>query len=112
MLADDRYRRAAAAGGVGLDARHAAMLNQLASVPPGPQFDATYGAMQVQAHQEAVAMFAAYAQGGSNPAMRTFAQQALPSLSGGQPTTAIRLVQAFGLLVAALLVVLALTVGA
>jgi hypothetical protein len=39
-------------------------------------------------------------------------QQALPSLSGGQPTTAIRLVQAFGLLVAALLVVLALTVGA
>ena len=70
----------AAAGGVALDARHAAMLNQLASVPPGPQFDATYGAMQVQAHQEAVAMFAAYAQGGSNPAMRTFAQQALPSL--------------------------------
>jgi len=67
-------------GGVALDARHAAMLNQLASVPPGPRFDATYGAMQVQAHQEAVAMFAAYAQGGSNPAMRTFAQQALPSL--------------------------------
>ena len=70
----------AAAGGVALDPRHAAMLNQLASIPPGPQFDATYGAMQVQAHQEAVAMFAAYAQGGSNPAMRTFAQQALPSL--------------------------------
>jgi len=56
------------------------MLNQLASVPPGPRFDATYGAMQVQAHQEAVAMFAAYAQGGSNPAMQSFAQQALPSL--------------------------------
>ena len=70
----------AAAGGVALDARHAAMLNQLASIPPGPRFDATYGAMQVQAHQEAVAMFAAYAQGGSDPAMRTFAQQALPSL--------------------------------
>jgi predicted outer membrane protein len=70
----------AAAGGVTLDARHAAMLNQLASVPPGPQFDATYGAMQVQAHQEAVAMFAAYAQGGANPAMRSFAQQALPAL--------------------------------
>lgn len=70
----------AAAGGVALDARHAAMLNQLASVPPGPQFDATYGAMQVQAHREAVAMFAAYAQGGTNPAMQAFAQQALPSL--------------------------------
>lgn len=40
------------------------------------------------------------------------AQQVLPSLSGGQPTTALRLVQAIGLLVAALLVVLALTVGA
>ena len=70
----------ASSGGVALDARHAAMLNQLASVPPGPRFDATYGAMQVQAHQEAVAMFAAYAQGGSSPAMRSFAQQALPAL--------------------------------
>jgi predicted outer membrane protein len=70
----------APAGGVALDARHAAMLNQLASIPPGPRFDAAYGGMQVQAHQEAVAMFAAYAQGGSDPAMRGFAQQALPSL--------------------------------
>jgi predicted outer membrane protein len=71
---------AAAAGGVPLDPRHASMLNQLASVPPGPRFDATYAGMQVQAHREAVAMFAAYAQGGSNPAMRSFAQQALPQL--------------------------------
>lgn len=39
-------------------------------------------------------------------------QQALPSLVGGQPTTAVRLVQALGLLVAALLVGLALIVGA
>lgn len=70
----------AASGGVALDARHAAMLNELASMPPGPQFDAAYGAMQVQAHQEAVAMFAAYAQGGSDPNMRGFAQQALPAL--------------------------------
>jgi predicted outer membrane protein len=36
--------------------------------------------MQIQAHHEAVALFASYAQGGSNPAMRDFAQQALPSL--------------------------------
>jgi predicted outer membrane protein len=70
----------AASGGVALDARHADMLNQLASVPPGPRFDAAYAAMQIQAHQEAVALFASYAQGGSNPAMRDFAQQALPSL--------------------------------
>lgn len=39
-------------------------------------------------------------------------QQAMPSLVGGQPTTAVRLVQALGLLVAALLVGLALIVGA
>jgi len=64
---------------VALDARHASMLNQLASTSGGT-FDALYGQMQIMAHQEAVGMFAAYAQGGTDPAMRTFAQQVLPSL--------------------------------
>src|SRR3712207_1570997 len=44
-----------------LDARHAAMLNQLAAAR-GPQFDRLYGRMQLLAHREAVAMFATYAQ--------------------------------------------------
>src|SRR3954462_13925258 len=64
---------------VALDARHATMLNQLAPAS-GPAFDAAYAQMQVMAHQEAVGMFAAYAQGGADPAMRAFAQQVLPSL--------------------------------
>ena len=68
-----------AGSAVALDARHATMLNQLAPLS-GRAFDAAYGQMQVMAHQEAVGMFAAYAQGGVDPAMRAFAQQVLPSL--------------------------------
>jgi predicted outer membrane protein len=62
-----------------IDARHADMLNQLASVS-GRRFDRLYGRMQVAAHQEAVALFAAYAQTGTDPALRAFAQSALPAL--------------------------------
>jgi predicted outer membrane protein len=62
-----------------LDARKAAMLNQLASTT-GSRFDRLYGQMQRQSHQEAVALFATYAQSGQDPAMVTFAQQALPHL--------------------------------
>ena len=68
-----------AGSAVALDARHATMLNQLAPLS-GRAFDAAYAQMQVMAHQEAVGMFAAYAQGGVDPAMRAFAQQVLPSL--------------------------------
>ena len=68
-----------AGSAVALDARHASMLNQLAPLS-GRTFDAAYAQMQVMAHQEAVAMFTAYAQGGVDPAMRAFAQQVLPSL--------------------------------
>src|ERR687886_15772 len=68
-----------AGSAVALDARHASMLNQLASAS-GRAFDALYIQMQVMAHQEAVGMFAAFAQGGTDPAMRAFAQQVLPSL--------------------------------
>ncbi len=70
---------APAAAQVALDPRHAGMLNQLASAS-GRTFDALYVQMQVMSHQEAVAMFAAYAQGGTDPAMRAFAQSVLPSL--------------------------------
>ena len=68
-----------AGSAVALDARHASMLNQLAPLG-GRAFDVAYAQMQVMAHQEAVGMFAAYAQGGVDPAMRAFAQQVLPSL--------------------------------
>jgi predicted outer membrane protein len=62
-----------------LDARHADMLNQLAAAR-GPQFDRMYGRMQRQGHQEALAMYSAYAQAGTDPALRGFAAQALPHL--------------------------------
>jgi predicted outer membrane protein len=67
------------AGGMALDPRHAQMLNQLAATS-GRSFDATYAQMQVMAHQEAVGMFAAYAQAGDQPALRNFAGQVLPNL--------------------------------
>ena len=62
-----------------IDARHADMLNQLASAS-GSRFDRLYGRMQVAAHQEAVALFSAYAQTGTDPSLRAFAQSALPAL--------------------------------
>ena len=62
-----------------LDARHAAMLNQLAATS-GRRFDALYAQMQVMAHQEAVGLFSAYAQSGGDPALVNFARQVLPTL--------------------------------
>ena len=46
----------------------------------GPRFDRTYGRMQVQAHQMAIASHQAYLQSGPNPALRTYVQQVLPSM--------------------------------
>lgn len=64
---------------VPLDARHAAMLEQL-SAARGRQFDRLYAYMQVLAHQEAIALFGGYAQVGRSPAMVAFARQGLPIL--------------------------------
>jgi putative membrane protein len=71
----------AAMGGMtpSLDGRHAAMLNQLAGAS-GPQFDSLYAQMQVMAHQEAVGLYSAQAQAGTDPNYRAFAQQTLPTL--------------------------------
>jgi predicted outer membrane protein len=62
-----------------LDPQHASKLNQLAALS-GRAFDRNYRDMQVQAHQEAVALFASYAANGEEPSMRAFAQQTLPHL--------------------------------
>src|SRR3954451_11428239 len=51
-----------AAGPVVVNARQTGMLGQLAP-ESGPAFDALYTQMQVTAHQEAVGLYAAYAQG-------------------------------------------------
>jgi putative membrane protein len=62
-----------------LDARHQALLEQL-SQAEGERFDAEYIRMQVQAHQEAVALFTAYADGGDDAKLRAFATETLPVL--------------------------------
>ena len=55
-----------------------AMLAELSATPAGPQFDRLYVSQQLKAHQMAIGMTQAYAQTGPNPALRTYAQQALP----------------------------------
>jgi predicted outer membrane protein len=62
-----------------LDARHAAMLNQLASAS-GAQFDRLYGQMMVQSHQEALALHASYSQASTDPALRNFAASVTPHI--------------------------------
>ncbi|GEP03342.1 DUF4142 domain-containing protein [Methylobacterium oxalidis] len=57
-----------------------AMLAELSATPPGPRFDRLYGRQQVMAHQQTIAMTQAYASSGPNPALRNYAQQALPVL--------------------------------
>jgi putative membrane protein len=62
-----------------LDTRHRAMLDQL-SAASGPTFDQMYVQLQIQAHEEAVTLFSAYAQNGTDPSLRSFAAQTLPTL--------------------------------
>lgn len=55
------------------------MLGEL-SQARGAQFDRLYGQYQVQSHRQAVAAYTAYVQTGTDPAMRNFATQVLPTL--------------------------------
>jgi predicted outer membrane protein len=57
-----------------------AMLAELSQTPPGPRFDRLYGQQQLAAHQMTIGMTQAYASSGPNPALRNYAQQALPVL--------------------------------
>jgi putative membrane protein len=66
-------------GAAPLDARHSAMLAQLAAAN-GPQFDQLYKRMQIQAHREALALYSRFAARGDNPVMAQFARRTLPHL--------------------------------
>ena len=55
---------------------HQAMLDQLRSA--GPNFDAAFRDIQIQAHQEALTLHQNYASGGDVPALRTVAAAAVP----------------------------------
>ena len=62
-----------------LDAAHRQLMQQLKSDKSG-QVAGDYANMQLQAHQEAVALFRNYAQNGDNAQLKQFAQQTLPTL--------------------------------
>ena len=47
----------------------------------GKDFDAAYDQMQVQAHEEAVALFESYAANGDNPDLKSWAAMTLPHLN-------------------------------
>ena len=63
-----------------LDAEHQKMLDALKATQ-GKQFDQAYDRMQVEAHEQAVALFEAYARDGDNPDLKSWAMmKTLPHL--------------------------------
>jgi len=56
---------------------HQALLQQIQSAPPG-QFDMVFRDVQIQAHQQALALHQAYASGGDTPALRSAAAGIVP----------------------------------
>ena len=56
---------------------HQALLQQIQSAPPG-QFDMVFRDVQIQAHQQALALHQAYASGGDTRALRTAAAGIVP----------------------------------
>jgi putative membrane protein len=66
-----------------VDAEHRQDLDALRAATP-TAFDREYVRSQVQAHDQAVALFTSYAHGGDNPALKLFAQRTLPTLEAHQ----------------------------
>ena len=62
-----------------LDDQHQKMLDQLRG-QNGTSFENDYNQMQKQGHEQAVALFQAYAQNGDNPALKKWAAKTLPTL--------------------------------
>jgi putative membrane protein len=62
-----------------LDPRRTDMLREL-QASQGAAFDRRYAEQQVMAHQEAVTLFSAYAQNGTDQNLRAFARETLPTL--------------------------------
>jgi putative membrane protein len=62
-----------------LDAEHQKMLDDL-KAKNGKDFDSSYDQIQVEAHQDAVALFDAYAKGGDDPQLKRWAAKTLPHL--------------------------------
>jgi putative membrane protein len=63
----------------GLDADHQRKLDEL-KAKSGKDFDRAYDQMQIQAHEEAVALFSDYATNGDNPDLKAWSAKTLPHL--------------------------------
>jgi putative membrane protein len=62
-----------------LDSTHQKMLDDL-KAKNGKDFDQAYDQSQVKGHQDAVALFESYAQGGDDPELKQWAAKTLPHL--------------------------------
>jgi putative membrane protein len=62
-----------------LDSEHQKLLDDL-KAKNGKDFDQSYDQIQVKAHQDAVALFNAYAKGGDDPELKKWAAKTLPNL--------------------------------
>ena len=62
-----------------LDSQHQKMLDEL-KAKTGKDFDGSYDQIQLKAHQDAVALFDAYAKSGDNAELKTWASTTLPHL--------------------------------
>jgi putative membrane protein len=62
-----------------LDSEHQTMLDDL-KAKSGKDFDQSYDQIQVKAHEDAVALFNAYAKGGDDPELKKWAAKTLPNL--------------------------------
>ena len=62
-----------------LDAKHQKLIDDLNSAT-ADNFDKAYAKQQVDAHQEAVALFKKYAASGDNPDVKQFAEKTLPTI--------------------------------
>ena len=62
-----------------LDSEHQKMLDDL-KTKSGKDFDQSYDQIQVKAHEDAIALFTAYAKGGDDPELKKWAAKTLPNL--------------------------------
>jgi putative membrane protein len=62
-----------------MDSEHLKKLDEL-KAKSGKDFDAAYDRMQMEAHEQAVALFEQYARNGDNADLKTWAERTLPHL--------------------------------
>lgn len=62
-----------------LDSEHQKMVDELKSMPDN-NFDNRYIGMQIMAHEKSVQLFSTYSENGSDPELKSFAAEILPTL--------------------------------